>query len=437
MSLKKADRPIAEVLGYFAKFGLEVGLLVPTKTGLEKSIMDAHAPLRDYLSSKNIHRYDTQGQGGQHKRQLKALLVHHDRLEETVASLYRPETKSGDPRIWFTKLGGYAKAHNVLVVLAENDELFVVNASNLDLLKSGEDSQSPLGRIIARLSPKMSEAAEELIEKLRKIAAQGFVASLRDGPTGIGFTLETLLGIRANANTTPDYKGIEIKSGRVGAGGRANTRMTIFSRVPDWKLSAVRTGLELVSRYGYTDATTGRRQLYCSMKNTPNTLGLFLAVDNDAEILHSRYSEPRREALTSILSGSASVRDLERGTVDQGSAYSRTSDKVFNVVQWGMPKLRSALVEKHPETCVVKALPRIANGKEEFHYFSARYSRGPLLSNLSALLETGIVEVDFALHLVDGKGGKQRARDHGYLFKIWEEHCHLLFPSPRTIDFRT
>jgi hypothetical protein len=47
--LDATDRPIENVIAILAKEGVEAGYLVPTPTGLDKSILDAHAGLRDYL----------------------------------------------------------------------------------------------------------------------------------------------------------------------------------------------------------------------------------------------------------------------------------------------------------------------------------------------------------------------------------------------------
>ena len=58
--LINADFQIEHALKYFADHDLEVGLLSPTKTGLDKSIMDAHGDLRAFLQAAGVHDYDTQ-----------------------------------------------------------------------------------------------------------------------------------------------------------------------------------------------------------------------------------------------------------------------------------------------------------------------------------------------------------------------------------------
>lgn len=63
----------------------------------------------------------------------------------------------------------------------------------------------------------------QIQEKLTKIKKMGYVKSLRKGPTGIGYTLETLLGIAENNISSPDLKEIELKAKR-----ESDTGMIIY-----------------------------------------------------------------------------------------------------------------------------------------------------------------------------------------------------------------
>ncbi|MDR3256992.1 MAG: MvaI/BcnI family restriction endonuclease [Endomicrobium sp.] len=47
----------------------------------------------------------------------------------------------------------------------------------------------------------------EFQNKFKEIKDIGFVRSKRSGATGIGYTLETLLGISENNNAKPDIEG--------------------------------------------------------------------------------------------------------------------------------------------------------------------------------------------------------------------------------------
>ncbi|MEB3223085.1 MAG: hypothetical protein VKS61_13495, partial [Candidatus Sericytochromatia bacterium] len=187
MNLKLADVPLRNVIAHFTAAGVEAGYLVPTLTGLEKSILDAHGPLRDYLRRKGIHDYALQAKGQEAKKEVPAFIVLKDRLVESRATLYRPESKDGDPRIWFKHLPAHVTARNVLAVLAHEGQLYVVNASDAALLATGTDASTPLGRILSRERPADNPAAQELLAKVRTVASRGFIRTMRPGPTGIGY----------------------------------------------------------------------------------------------------------------------------------------------------------------------------------------------------------------------------------------------------------
>ncbi len=403
MSLSQADRPIPDVLRFFAEFGIEVGLLVPTATGLAKSIMDAHASLRDFLKSKGIHDYDKQLQGPDSKRVVRAALMTPLSVKESRVSLYRPVTKTGDPRIWISGLAEYAAAGNVLALIADGDQLIIVNASDVSLLNAGRGSGTPLNDALRRLAAGENPAAIELLGKLRDISSAGYVCTRRPGPTGVGFTLETLLGIKANSMKTPDFKGIEIKAGRATESGRPMVRTTLFSMAPDWSRSPY-NALRLLQTYG-RDNEEGRRQIYCTLDNVPNpTFGFYLHVEDAANELTSRKGTPR-------------------------GWPARVDEKVLS---WSLEELRIALSKKHRETFWVKAKTRGNGEREEFYYYEVLHTTGPLPSNFAALIQSGHVELDFLLSLEKSPKGRERARNHGYLFKIWERDRDLLFaPAKR------
>lgn len=105
--LAMSDTPIDQFIPYFARTGVPVAFLVPTPTGYEKSIMDATASVRQLLLDSQVHNYETQGQGPVNKVLIPAHFVNYSDVTDSVASLYRPVTKKGDPRIWFSNLRKY------------------------------------------------------------------------------------------------------------------------------------------------------------------------------------------------------------------------------------------------------------------------------------------------------------------------------------------
>lgn len=390
--LRKSDTPPSDVLPHLTRRGLEATFLVPTPTGLDKSILDATESVREFLRAKGYHDFEQQGQAQKILR--SAFFIHPDRLEETKVSLYRPQSKEGDPRIWFYGLPRYAKPFNLLAILCEEGKLYVVNASSAETLGSLDRPESPLGTL-GRLHDALEPVAAELLALLKGVGQRGFIASMRQGDTGVGYTLESLLGIAANTSQAPDYKGIEIKAARRSGGPARENRVNLFSQVPAWSRSKLRSGAEILRGYGYKRA--GRLQLYCTVGPTPNPQGLYFDVSSGELVWH------------------------------RAMIASQTHD----VVCWETSNLVRRLLEKHPSTMWVKAKCRgERRTSEEFHYTEAIYTRNPIASSLLPLIDDGTITMDYTLSMRESGA----ARDHGYLFKIRPEDLPALFPPPKSFD---
>ncbi len=68
----------------------------------------------------------------------------------------------------------------------------------------------------------------ELVDDLKKIENQGFIKTHRGGNTGIGKTLEDLLGIEENNIAGPNGHQTELKSARKGS----SNMFTLFTKSP-------------------------------------------------------------------------------------------------------------------------------------------------------------------------------------------------------------
>ena len=92
----------------------------------------------------------------------------------------------------------------------------------------------------------------EFIEKYIQICNMGWIKTHRQGPTGIGKTLEDLLGIIENNIDGPDFGDYELKSCRLDS----NSMLTIFTKTPHPKGAAntlIRNGQ--FTDYQYSDKT--------------------------------------------------------------------------------------------------------------------------------------------------------------------------------------
>ncbi|MDP4527436.1 MvaI/BcnI family restriction endonuclease [Alkalimonas delamerensis] len=373
-----------------AKLGVEFSVFEPTVTGLRKSILDATQPVRTHFELEDFHIYDTQGQGQDHKVKKQAFLLSEKNTIKSSVSLYRPVTKSGDPRMWFSKLPQYCEAGDQIAIVVFQDALYLINLSKVRLSASLSSSASKITQFLHALHKAEFPVTEELLDKLRTLAMKPLKA-LRSGSTGVGYTIETMLGIAANSSKDPDYKGIEIKSGR---GNK--TRSTLFAQVPNWELSPCKKSAEILNKYGYE--REGDFKLYCTVSTQKeNSQGLSFIYDESKDELQEWYMKT----------------DL--------------------VAVWPGKLLRQRLKAKHSETFWVHAESELIDGVEYFHLKSVTHTKAPILSQLLPLVQAGVVTMD---HLIKRSSKNNRVSEKGPLFKMNKNDLSLLFPKPRVYDLQ-
>lgn len=217
---------------------------------------------------------------------------------------------------------------------------------------------------------------EEFKQRFQKLKDEGFVKSFRKGPTGIGLTFETLMGIKENNLALPDIDGIEIKAHR----NNSSAMITLFTfNNKAWQISP----LEAIKKYGSLD-NNGRLGMYYTMSLTPNSAGLFLGVDE-----------------TQI-----SVRHIS-GEV---------------VATWQLSALAERFLQKIPALLFITAHVEERAGVEYFHFYRGQLMRDTTKGLLSQLFKAGHLLVDLRLH---DKG--TMARNHGTGFRVYEDKLPLLF----------
>jgi hypothetical protein len=320
------------------------------------------------------------------------ILIGSDKFVKADASLYRPSTKDGDPRVWFSRLGSYAAQGDILAICAQNGRLFVLNITTLDLAEI-DSFGGGFSIFLAPFFAGKTSVVDELVGALMAISNRGFIHSVGSADTTVGMLLESELGIRANSSKAPDYKGIEIKAARADRMNRHN----LFAKVPNWAKSTLKSSQNILDRFGYQK--DGRQQLYCTVAaDRPNPQGLFLSVDQKGENLWEK------------------------------SVF----DDVPFVAVWPVEELRSSLLAKHSETFWVGASSRRTSTGEEFHFTTVEYTSNPIVEQLIPLVNSRHVTMD---HLVREKNG--RAAERGPLFKLKHGSLGRLFPPSVSYDLGT
>lgn len=377
-------------MAFMVNHNVDFTLVQITSTGLKKGIMDATAPMRTFFLEKGVHNYEEQQQGPEHKQLVKTVILDGYKAKETSTSLYRPVTKKGDPRLWIYGLKDFTKADDIHAICIFNETFFIINITTCDVEATFLSTQnSPLKDLIKECYQISSSVSDELLNFFRSNANEWFESEVM-ADTGIGRTIETMLGISQNSNKAPDYKGIELKSHRE---KRSSKKNVLFTQTPDWDLSKLKSGREIVRKYGY-DCGDGRLTYHNTVQcNHPNSQGLGLNFELIKEWLELKH-------------------------------YGM---KVDDVAVWTLQRLHDRLSEKHHETFWIEVENDFHDGKEFFRYSKIEHTRNPIIPQFDILLNAGIITVDLLLCRPSGHGDT-------YSFKIKKKGMPLLFPESLTYN---
>ncbi|QRQ78325.1 MvaI/BcnI family restriction endonuclease [Glutamicibacter protophormiae] len=366
-----------------------------TSTMLGKSISDATFQVRELFLEMGLHDYRKQSQGEAHKVISEVYLVLPDmNLQKTSMSMYRPPTKSGDPRFHIYGIANHCKPDDILMFVNAGSILLILNLSNLNLDQLKTLSLS--GERVFQAALALDAIRDDLVERLRDISSRGFIDVYRDGPTGIGHLLETELGIEANSAQAPDFgNAIELKATRT----KVSRGKTLFARVADWKISQLKSSAEILDKFGYERIDSkGKavRSLNCSVEyDRFNTQGLGFEIDHDLGFLKEVSNDPN----------------------------------VPVVAIWPIDGLLEKLREKHKRTMWVQGISRKEHGREQIKFVEAQYTSEPVLDQFIPMLKDRMVYMD---HLISRKNGK--VSEQGPLFKIRPQSFGRLFPEQLKFD---
>jgi hypothetical protein len=222
----------------------------------------------------------------------------------------------------------------------------------------------------------MAMTLDQFKTRFGQVRAMGFVKSIRKGPTGIGHTLEHLLGLKENNLATPDLGEVELKARRQ----NASNLVTLFTfNRKAWVMDP----LQAVRKYGTFDEN-GRKGMYFTMSTTPNSTGLFLQITDDSVWVQ------------------------------------HTSGEI--VVKWHMATLAAQFQKKVPALILVTAYIEERAGIEYFHYYRAQLLSGASPHVLADQLRYGNMLIDLRLH-----DKVTCARNHGTGFRAPESRLEKLF----------
>ena len=238
----------------------------------------------------------------------------------------------------------------------------------------------------------------QLKETLSDINRRGYVVSLRKGNTGIGYTLETLLGVAENNLRSPDLENIELRETSLGVAEdnlrysdsgnielksrriKSTSLLTMFTfNYSIWKIEQE----ELIKQYGYYK--DGRWALYTTVKNKPNNRGFYVKVEQGYVRLY------HEDGLCAI--------------------------------EWQLEGLIEDLKNKFSNVLLVEAESRKSGGQEEFWYKEAYLLTGIIVEKFLEYIKNGTIAIDLRMHI--NKNGA--VRNHGTGFRLHRRYLNSCF----------
>jgi len=223
----------------------------------------------------------------------------------------------------------------------------------------------------------------ELIEKLKKIKETGWIRTHRAGNTGIGKTLEDLLGITENNIPGPNATMIELKSARK----NASSMLTLFTKSP----SPPRANSILLEKFGYAST---KKQGTKRLETTVNAIDL------------------------NTIKGTPGFKISIEG--DRVNLITSSNEIV---AYWDKETLKNSFERKLPKLLYVKAEARGKGSDEEFWFNEAWLLSGFNFNNFVQLLKDGVILVDIRI----GQYSDGRPHDHGTGFRVFPDKLDLCF----------
>lgn len=243
----------------------------------------------------------------------------------------------------------------------------------------GDQIDAIPGNFVVRPIDSQAFAADapltELLELFDAVKSQGWVDTMRSGDTGIGYTFETMLGIKENNDQKADFKGIEIKcKGMKDNEVSGSTKINLFQAGPTWTSpSTAKDRIRVLGQVG----KDGLYACFSQVTTTPNNLGLLL----------------------NVMSPTKNI-DLRKNTIELG--------------YWPFSQLETRLLEKHSRTAFVKARTRQVKNTPQFSYEELVYCDKPSIQRFVDLVSNRMIVFEFTM------SEKQNGtiRNHGYPWRL-------------------
>ena len=235
-----------------------------------------------------------------------------------------------------------------------------------------------------------------LFFKFLNIRNQGWIRTMRNGSTGIGYTFEKLLGKNEDSLSLPDYYGIEIKTMRLSS----KQKIHLFCANPDgdYKHPIER----IISKIGYPDKKNPKYKIF----------NFTFWGDKFSRIGYYKMGrlviDKKKKKINLI------IKNINGSTIPVN-------------VSWSFNLLKEKLNNKMKKLAVIKAYNTIENGTEYFYYKGIDFYTIKDFDTFINLIEIGIISISFQLNIYRSGARKGLTYNHGTSFSIDFNNIEMLY----------
>ena len=234
-----------------------------------------------------------------------------------------------------------------------------------------------------------------LNDKFEQIKKMGWIKSLRNGTTGIGYTFETLLSKKEDHLQKPDFNGIEIKTMKY----FSKKKIHLFNLTPDGDiLHPIKT---IVEQLGYPDKDFPKFNVF---NVSINTNEIKKVGKKQIKLFVNKYDE-KIELLELCKNG-----DINKLNIS-----------------WSFQSLKEVLMLKLNTLSIVKACYKKVNDDDYFYYNKINYYKLKTFEDFIFLIEKGIITITFKIGIKKNTDNLGEIHDRGTDFSVLEENIEMLF----------
>ena len=242
----------------------------------------------------------------------------------------------------------------------------------------------------------MENSIIKLKNKFNEIKKMKWVESKRKGPTGIGYTFETLLGRDENNLPYYDFEDIEIKVHRK----KSSSPIHLFSATPDGdELFPIK---KILNKIGYPDKINSEYKVFnfTITGNNYTNLGYY-------KRLKIKVNYFKRKVDLRVVNNKNEKYDLN--------------------ISWSYDLLKEKIKYKIKHLAIIDADVKTINGKEFFRYDRINFYKIKGFNHLIKLIDDGIINITFKIGVFRDGPRKGQIHDRGTDFSIKKKDLELLY----------